>query len=201
MLLIFYQKWFKLTFNDYLDKLKFKSLQICQANDYHPRTGTIIQPCSKYTYHQYCDKHTYLRQISCKMYHFLHDHRLRHIEMNLKAEVELNARLQYKQRFSIKSDRGHTKWIDYLREIIYATEKILNEKEDNIEVIKQHIMFDPVSMHSLEQSHMSLEPGLNYRTKILINNNDDWDNDDINPYQSEDIVNQCDKKKKKSILI
>lgn len=91
---IFYHEWFKLKFNEYLDNLKFKLSQKCIAIDYHPRTGTFIQTCSKYTYKQYCDMHAYLRRIPCEMYHYLFDYRLTNIPMNVKAEVELNARLQ-----------------------------------------------------------------------------------------------------------
>lgn len=117
---MYYIYTFKLKFNEYWDELKFKSNRKCIAFDYHPETGTFIKPCTKYTYKVYCDNHTYLKRISCKAYHYLHDQRISNVPNNVNAEVELNARQQFCERFVLKMDRGHSIRNEILRGLMYS---------------------------------------------------------------------------------
>lgn len=183
--------WFKLNFNENLDKLKYKSLQKCGANDYHPRSGTYTKPCAKYTYNTiYCDMHSYLQRISCKMYHYLHDSRLAHVPNNIKAEVELNARLQYCQRFSIKSDWGHSQWNEHLRLLSMSDYLPSSEKEERMKHISNEVLFNKVCLNALDESPMSLETGLHYRARAQ-SSDDDWD--DWNDYDDQHDEKKFDK--------
>lgn len=163
------------------------------GKNYHLSSGTYIEPCASYIpiNERLCDMHRYLQRISCSMYHYMFDMKLQHVSKKIRATVELNARLQYEQRFSIECDGGHRKWNEHLRKLIENSyDEISHEEEERqrIDTIYNEIMYDRLNLHTLKSSKMSLEitSGPNYND---YGDDDNWS--DGSEVKKEEV--KCDK--------
>lgn len=201
------REWFVLSFNEFIDRLKFQSVQKCAANDFNRNTLTYTLPCVKYTYGKYCKVHAYLLRISCEMYHFVNDPRIKDVPIAIKAEAELNSRIQFCQRFSIKSDYNHEKWHQKLRSDIYTQSfSNANQEASSKQMFLQKVLHDPItdSIDSLNQSmaYLSLHPSDKCMQNLQKNNViDDWNDYDSITNQNVNVnVNQCDKLRKNRFL-
>lgn len=95
------------------------------------------------------------------------DSKLQHVSRKVKATAELNARLQYEERFSLECDWGHAKWNDYLRDLIkYNLDELSPEEETRQKIDDKYkeIMYNRVYLQDLKSIEMTLEitSGLNY---------------------------------------
>lgn len=164
----FFYDSFKLAFNEFLDGIKYKSCQKCIAFDYHPNTGHFSKPCAKYTFDKFCAMHAYLKEISCDAYHFFRKKRVTHVASNIVAEVELNARKQYCERFNIESDLRHSKWINTLKDTISAGYIPNIDEEAKLKEERLYrVQYEEVCIQSLNLSlsRLSLDAGKLFETK------------------------------------
>lgn len=200
----YYIYTFKLKVNEYLDHLKFKTSNKCVAKNYHPKTGTFIKPCTKYTYKLYCEDHAYLLRILCDAYHYLNYHRIIDVPRNVIAEVELSVRIQFCERFAIEMDSGHSKWNEYLRGLLYAESFTKVQRDQQLQhdlFMKQRlynkVIHEPVCIDALSDSltRLSLEVGHSYNVASISTQSTTatydytWNNNKCSTTR----VNQCSK--------
>lgn len=165
----FFQR-FQCFWNESLEKLKSSSPKLCKAKNLDSLTGKYIKPCPKYTYRDYCKSHAEQKPIACAAYHYIHGLEADHPMLHIWAQKELDARLEYCQRFGILStDYGHAKWYDHLKWIIVKHETIISVREDAKNYRKKRLLkrvqVDKVCSQELTDCRMSLESVEQYEPK------------------------------------
>lgn len=96
---------------------------------------------------------------------------LAHITNHIKAKVELNARKQYYQQFSIKNVWGHSMMNDNLRAMIMNDYDELSAEEEKclrISAMEKVMKFKRVCSYTLERTKLTLEitSGINYSATV-----------------------------------
>lgn len=170
--LIKFIQLFAIVWNEFLDKLKFSMIKLCQAKNVDSFTGKFIKPCEKYTHGKYCEEHLKQLAHACKEYHYTRGICHNDPMLHVWAKKELNARIVYCQRFSIRCDYGHLKWNNHLQDIIKGYEQRVLFREENKKNRLARVLNTAVQPQELKNYAMNLEPANKYEQ--FDNIDDDW---------------------------
>lgn len=162
--------------NEFLDKIKFTSVLKCRANNWDQVTGRYRKPCLKYTHGKYCRQHSIELARACEQYHYTRFLSKNDPMLHYWAKKELNERIEFCERFSISNDYGHTKWNEYLQNIINQHEqRVIFAEKNKRERLQQRfdrVLEDMVCPRELNDCRISLETMKNYKRDVAADG--DW---------------------------
>lgn len=110
-------------YHNILHNCYYKGIQQCWANDRnikwkHTRCQNLVDINKQTRFEHgigYCPVHEYLQELSYHAYHIFNDFSLDHIPTAIRAEVELNTRIDYQKRFNKVNNYGHDTRLIQLR--------------------------------------------------------------------------------------
>lgn len=183
----FFRYTFKLRFNEILDSIKFNSCRKCIAFDYNSITRSYTKECYSYTYRTYCKRHSELKRLSWKAYHIFDDPRLQSIPRHIRAELELNSRLKFSERFALKTDSGHAYRNRLLHSIMNAEYKKMDVEAERKKVRLSRVLHQAISIELNNRTlpHLLLDKPLKSEAEVINDASNDWN-------EEEKIINQCD---------
>lgn len=187
ILLLNFVRWFKVLWNQFLDKVKFTSVKLCIAKNWNANTERYTQPCTTYTHDKYCPLHKKQMFGACEAYHCTRGIKSSDPLFPIMAKKELEKRSEYCDRFSIlSSDFGHMKWTEYLQGIIDHHEEMIKIREEDTQMRKEAILnrvLDyPIILQDLNNCKLSLDS-----TKKYADDDSDWSDDSLDFNQDKSV--------------